>query len=304
MAAMGNHIWRSRRLTVLLAVMDAVALGLLWLLAWRIRYFCNRWASAPINPISNYIQTLPGLLAGWLFVLAIFGHYAHRERISSLNQLSRVFKAALWCLWITIIFSYIFFRRQELGRSIALGSAVFIAGYLYASRTALRVLKTRALGHGEGARPILIVGAVALGRRVAEHLSAHPEIGYRVLGFVATGSEQEANGKAAPVVGTIADLPRLIAEQGAEEVFFADPTLAGDRILNLVVECEQTGVQFKIVSDDFFRVLSGDAAAAFLLNPTRIEHVRAVAEAGLTMPRKSTYFFPKVISGLVFNPLR
>jgi hypothetical protein len=52
------------------------------------------------------------------------------------------------------------------------------------------------------------------------------------------------------------------------------------------------------------RVLSGNAAAAFLINPTRIEHVRAVAEAGLTMPRKSTYFFPKVITGLVFNPLR
>jgi len=42
---------------------------------------------------------------------------------------------------------------------------------------------------------------------------------------------------------------------------------------------------------------------AFILNPTRIEQVRAVAGAGLIMPRKSTYFYPKVITGQVINPL-
>ncbi|MEJ2641987.1 MAG: DUF1015 domain-containing protein [Desulfosarcinaceae bacterium] len=42
---------------------------------------------------------------------------------------------------------------------------------------------------------------------------------------------------------------------------------------------------------------------AFLLNPTRMSQVRRVSEAGLVMPRKSTYFYPKVISGLVLNSL-
>lgn len=42
---------------------------------------------------------------------------------------------------------------------------------------------------------------------------------------------------------------------------------------------------------------------AFILNPTRIEQVRRVAEAGLIMPRKSTYFFPKVLTGIVMNLL-
>jgi len=51
------------------------------------------------------------------------------------------------------------------------------------------------------------------------------------------------------------------------------------------------------------KVLSGDYDIAFILNPTRIEQVRAVAQSGLIMPRKSTYFYPKVITGQVFNPL-
>jgi len=43
--------------------------------------------------------------------------------------------------------------------------------------------------------------------------------------------------------------------------------------------------------------------AAFFLRPTPVEQVRAVAAEGETMPPKSTYFFPKLLTGIVFNPL-
>ncbi len=44
--------------------------------------------------------------------------------------------------------------------------------------------------------------------------------------------------------------------------------------------------------------------AAFFLRPTPVDQVRAVAAAGETMPPKSTYFFPKLLTGIVMNPLR
>jgi len=47
----------------------------------------------------------------------------------------------------------------------------------------------------------------------------------------------------------------------------------------------------------------GDAEAAFLLRPTRIEDVWAVAGRGAVMPQKSTFFYPKLTSGLLFLPL-
>ena len=50
-------------------------------------------------------------------------------------------------------------------------------------------------------------------------------------------------------------------------------------------------------------VQHGGAAMAVLLNPTRVEQVFAVADAGDVMPPKSTYFIPKVPSGLVLRPL-
>lgn len=50
-------------------------------------------------------------------------------------------------------------------------------------------------------------------------------------------------------------------------------------------------------------VLAAEYDAAFFMAPTPIERVQAVAAAGESMPPKSTYFFPKVPTGLLFNPL-
>ncbi len=47
----------------------------------------------------------------------------------------------------------------------------------------------------------------------------------------------------------------------------------------------------------------GEYDAAFFMAPTPVERVQAVAASGESMPPKSTYFFPKVPTGLLFNPL-
>ncbi|MBA2266651.1 MAG: DUF1015 domain-containing protein [Chloroflexi bacterium] len=51
------------------------------------------------------------------------------------------------------------------------------------------------------------------------------------------------------------------------------------------------------------RVARGEAAAAILVRPTRLDQLADVASAGDVMPQKSTYFYPKLLTGMVFNPL-
>ncbi len=50
-------------------------------------------------------------------------------------------------------------------------------------------------------------------------------------------------------------------------------------------------------------VARGEADGAFLMNPPSILDVERVSDAGATMPEKSTYFFPKLATGLVMNPV-
>ncbi len=50
-------------------------------------------------------------------------------------------------------------------------------------------------------------------------------------------------------------------------------------------------------------VKAGNANCCFLLNPTRVSEIRDVAAAGEKMPQKSTYFYPKLITGLTMNKI-
>jgi uncharacterized protein (DUF1015 family) len=61
-------------------------------------------------------------------------------------------------------------------------------------------------------------------------------------------------------------------------------------------------VYVKDAADALDMVDAGDAASAFLLDPTRVSEVMEVAAAGEVMPQKSTYFHPKPVTGLVLNP--
>ena len=54
-------------------------------------------------------------------------------------------------------------------------------------------------------------------------------------------------------------------------------------------------------TEAFARLSTGSYSLGAFLNPTLVSEVRAVAEAGETMPQKSTYFYPKLLTGLVYD---
>jgi uncharacterized protein (DUF1015 family) len=72
-----------------------------------------------------------------------------------------------------------------------------------------------------------------------------------------------------------------------------------------VVEAlEPQGVTYTAYADEAVAAVDrGDAEAAFLLEPVTVEQVARFAHARETMPQKSTFFYPKLTSGLLFHPL-
>lgn len=55
------------------------------------------------------------------------------------------------------------------------------------------------------------------------------------------------------------------------------------------------------ISEAMRKAIGGEVQVSFILNPTRVDQMRAAAELGHKLPHKSTYFFPKLSSGLVLN---
>jgi uncharacterized protein (DUF1015 family) len=79
----------------------------------------------------------------------------------------------------------------------------------------------------------------------------------------------------------------------------------GDEIDAEVVErLGPVGVSYTPSVDEALAAVEGDdAEAAFLLRPPTLEQVWSVAAGGRTMPQKSTYFYPKLVSGLLLLKL-
>jgi len=79
-----------------------------------------------------------------------------------------------------------------------------------------------------------------------------------------------------------------------------------ERLMGLSAEsiARQENLRYlRDAEDGIHAVEQGEAQFLFLLNPTRVDQVRACAEAGEKMPQKSTDFYPKMVSGLVWMEL-
>jgi uncharacterized protein (DUF1015 family) len=103
-------------------------------------------------------------------------------------------------------------------------------------------------------------------------------------------------------------LQRLSPDRAAAVVYRgggAELAIDGDELdVQLVDRLGHEGISYTPDWHEAVRAVDeGEAEVAVLMRPTRIEDVFAVAQRGETMPQKSTYFYPKLVSGLLFLPL-
>jgi len=98
-------------------------------------------------------------------------------------------------------------------------------------------------------------------------------------------------------------LPAALARLGALPATLRtlDVTLVQYAILEPILGLDTHGLAFTHDDADAIAAVPGEASAAFLVNPPSIDAVRAVCLAGEVMPEKSTYFYPKLADGFVFD---
>ena len=102
------------------------------------------------------------------------------------------------------------------------------------------------------------------------------------------------------------DAFRPLLPPGGEAVRSLDVTLLGvalEQLAGIDAEAVANGaIGYTKSADEAMAAVDAGADAAFLLEPTPVMSIEAVAREGDVMPQKSTYFYPKALTGLVINP--
>jgi uncharacterized protein (DUF1015 family) len=79
-----------------------------------------------------------------------------------------------------------------------------------------------------------------------------------------------------------------------------------DKLLGIKMETHKLGLNIEYIkeaAETDKRVHDGTAELVFFMNPTKVREVKEVADAGERMPQKATYFFPKLLTGLVMHKI-
>lgn len=276
-----------RRISLLLMVMDGLIFATLWISIWNLRAWLVSagFHNVPINPVENYVLALVVYLPFWFGCAWYYGLYAHRGKITGLNQARALVKTLLSGMVGSLAIAYLF-KQWDIGRFILLLTPPLYFVWLYVSRTLLRAWKQRQVLRGIGLVHVLVVGLGRTARRVMTRLETHPEGGYRFVGFIDPVQRKRPLTRVAgqPVLGTSAEIEQVLLAHAVDEVFLAVPNLPATEVLNLVTACEHLGVRFKVVSNLFDVITSQvkvdviDEVPVVPLSNARLSPLHAIAK--------------------------
>ena len=195
-------------------------------------------------------------LAVWAFppivigLLALRGMYRNKLRVQMLDEAGHVVGASSVAAMIIIALSAF---TTAGGGHAQLIARVWVFGIVYVtgSRIVLGLTQRRARVERLIGKPTLIVGAGRVGAQVERRLEEQPEIGLRPIGYIDARppSQDLVPSRRAPVLGTPADLPRIVAETGAEHVVLAFLSSRGSdaTLVPIVRQCDELGLEVSLV---------------------------------------------------------
>lgn len=231
-------------------LVDLAVVTAAWLSAYLIRFHVNfgLLPAPPIQtPVGDYVWLLVGILPLWYAVATQRGLYLPEARRSVFRDaralvevsalVTGVFIAGTFFLqmfWVSRLAVLIFFALNT--------AAVVVA------RTSLYLVIDELRRRGRNTQSLLIVGTGPLAREAYRRFKEHPEMGFRVVGFLGT-SATGLGGALPPHLGSYGDLHRIVAERGIRQVAIAldrsdpaDPT-------KMILDLHDTTAAVRIVPD-------------------------------------------------------
>ena len=229
---------------------DSLVILSSWIGAYYLRFHTD-WIplSNGIPPVEKYQFLLLPVLILFLFNFKVVGLYQPLRGKSLWVDYYNIIKANT--ISVLILSALLFFYREDSYSRITVGmfwliaTCSMVASHMLV-RNILKVLRLR----GKNLRYVLIAGAGVLGREVAERIDLHPEMGFKIVGFLTTQEEKIGTLIAGyPVLGLLDDVSEHIKEYGVDKLFITLPMKSQDHFERVLFNLGEESVDIKVVPD-------------------------------------------------------
>ncbi len=254
---------RARILTVAIFTLDLLLVAAAFLCAYGLRdAVLPRWAPGTfpgrLYSLSDYLPLLPLALAIWGALLLSSGRYRSHRTVLLLEEAWAIIRV---CVSGAIIFTLALYLTRlderllgddRVSRLWALLFAVFSCLFLLSEKLGLRLTSRYVRSHGFNYRTVLIVGTGSTALSIADSIQGHRFWGFRILGFVRNGHQPEEPWPSRfPILGEIADIPRIVESSVVDDVIFAVHRRELDRLEDLFLSLQEQGIRTRFAMDLF-----------------------------------------------------
>ncbi|RMG16649.1 MAG: undecaprenyl-phosphate glucose phosphotransferase [Planctomycetota bacterium] len=227
---------------------DLLAVGLALAAAYQLRFASGLVESGSgLEPLAEHLlRPLPFALALAAAALEAAGVYRRPPR-GAAEEVRIVLRGSVYVVVLTVAATF-FDRAQSYSRLMAVAFAGGTPLCLLCGRAVLRAAERALRRRGVGLRRALVVGGGEPARLLCEHLR-YEGLGVELVGWIPTGSAGEEPDPGAAVLGTLDEVPNVVAAYGVEDVYLAVPQEAPLRLRELDRALSRTPVDVHFAPD-------------------------------------------------------
>lgn len=242
---------------VVALIADLASAALAFYAAYQLRYGFELGGAILANDREPFGTFLRPLIVSVILVLLIFslrGIYRFRRGSSLLDDMLRVSGGFTTVMAGVVLLA--FFLRFAPSRLVFLYAWIlgilFMIGHRVLARSAQRALWKR----GIGVDRVLVVGEGQTGRRIMQAISGSPHLGYQLAGFAGPDDlgarinvATEGGVHCLARLGGSSDVPGIVARHDIDEVIILPGVGSDASVLDIVRQCREGVVQFRLVPD-------------------------------------------------------
>jgi FlaA1/EpsC-like NDP-sugar epimerase len=278
-------IGRSRLLQLLA---DAAIVAVSWVLAFELRFD----QGLPVYYDTLLRRTIVIVVAIKLAVFIMFGFHRRWWRYVSVRDMWSAARGVVVASLLADVTVYFLspVHGVRLPRSIAvmdlLITLALVAGARLLTRTVMERPRFGVVARG---MEVIVVGAGDAGRVVVQEMQRSRMLSYTPIGFV-DDDPRKRNTRilGVRVLGTMADLPRIVREYTPDEVLIAIPSASGEIRRRVVEAAQLSNVPVKTLPG-LYELISGDVDLARQFRPVQVEDVLGRAQVEVDFEQVAAY---------------